>query len=65
MKFFSIGSPELFAWGWLWTMILLTSTSWIARITGVSHQHLADLKLFQRQILYGKLVTLGGKNLII
>jgi hypothetical protein len=25
--------------GWLWTMILLISASWVARITGVSHQH--------------------------
>jgi hypothetical protein len=23
--------------GWLWTLILLISTSWVARITGVSH----------------------------
>jgi hypothetical protein len=27
--------------GWLWTVILLISASWVARITGVSHQHLA------------------------
>jgi hypothetical protein len=25
--------------GWLWTVILLLSASWVARITGVSHQH--------------------------
>jgi hypothetical protein len=37
--FFEIGSLELFAWGWLQTMILLTSVSWVARITGVSHRH--------------------------
>jgi hypothetical protein len=24
--------------GWLWTMILLISASWVARITGVSHR---------------------------
>jgi hypothetical protein len=23
--------------GWLWTVILLISASWLARITGVSH----------------------------
>jgi hypothetical protein len=27
--------------GWLWTVILLISDSWVARITGVSHQCLA------------------------
>jgi hypothetical protein len=27
--------------GWLQTIILLVSTSWVARIIGVSHQHLA------------------------
>jgi hypothetical protein len=27
--------------GWPWTIILLTSASWVARIIGVSHQHLA------------------------
>jgi hypothetical protein len=25
--------------GWLWITILLISASWVARITGVSHQH--------------------------
>jgi hypothetical protein len=28
--------------GWLWNVILLTSASWVARITGVSHQHLLN-----------------------
>jgi hypothetical protein len=32
---FKLGSWELFAWGWLWTMILLTSASWVAGITPV------------------------------
>jgi hypothetical protein len=27
--------------GWLWTTILLISVSWVARIIGVSQQHLA------------------------
>jgi uncharacterized membrane protein YcfT len=26
--------------GWLWTMILLISAFWVARITGMSHLHL-------------------------
>jgi hypothetical protein len=26
--------------GWLWIAILLISASWVAKITGVSHQHL-------------------------
>jgi hypothetical protein len=25
--------------GWLWTVVLLISASWVARITGVRHQH--------------------------
>jgi hypothetical protein len=38
MFFFKIGSQGLFAWGWLWTAILLISASWVARITRVSYQ---------------------------
>jgi hypothetical protein len=30
--------------GWLWTVILLISASWVARITGVSHWHLGHLE---------------------
>jgi hypothetical protein len=41
--FFEIGSLELFAQGWLQTVILLISASWVARIIGVSHWHLAGL----------------------
>jgi hypothetical protein len=29
--------------GWLWTVNLLNSASWEARITGMSHQHRDDL----------------------
>jgi hypothetical protein len=29
--------------GWLWTMIFLISASWVARITGVSHWHPAQI----------------------
>jgi hypothetical protein len=35
MGFFEIGSLKLFAWGWLWTSVLI-SASWVARITDVS-----------------------------
>jgi hypothetical protein len=38
MGFFKIGSCQVFVQGWLRTVILLISASWIARITGVSHQ---------------------------
>jgi hypothetical protein len=36
--FFEIGCWELFAQGWLRTEILLIYASWVARITGMSHQ---------------------------
>jgi hypothetical protein len=29
--------------GWPWTTILLISASWIARITGINHRHLARI----------------------
>jgi hypothetical protein len=35
--------------GWLQTAILLISASWVAGITGVSHQHPADPLCFARQ----------------
>jgi hypothetical protein len=41
MGLFKIGSPKLFAQDWLQTSILLISASWVARITVVSHWHLA------------------------
>jgi hypothetical protein len=34
---FKIGSCKLFAQGWVWTLIVLISGSWVARITGMSH----------------------------
>jgi hypothetical protein len=40
--FFEIGFCELFALGWLRTSILLISASWVARVTGVSRQCLAQ-----------------------
>jgi hypothetical protein len=36
---------------WLWTEILLISASWVARITGMSHQHLATFWKFDRYSL--------------
>jgi hypothetical protein len=44
--FFERGSCELFAWGWLQTMILLMSASQVARIIGVSHQRPACYLFF-------------------
>jgi hypothetical protein len=38
MSFFKIGSLELLARGWLWTIILLIAASWVARTTGMSHR---------------------------
>jgi hypothetical protein len=36
--------------GWLWTMILLISASWVARITDMSHKHPALLLLLYRKL---------------
>jgi hypothetical protein len=36
-----VGSCGTTCLGWLWTSILLISASWVARITGASHWHLA------------------------
>jgi hypothetical protein len=33
--------------GWLWTVILLISASWVARITGINHQRLALMWLVE------------------
>jgi hypothetical protein len=41
MGFFKIGSWELFARGQIQTTVLLIFDSWVARITGVRHWHLA------------------------
>jgi hypothetical protein len=38
--------------GWLRTTILLISTSWVVGITGVSHQHLDELYIFNWWFLY-------------
>jgi hypothetical protein len=38
MGFFKIESRKLFAWGYLWTAILLICASWIPRITSVSQE---------------------------
>jgi hypothetical protein len=44
--FIEIWSHELFAWAGFEPTILLISASWVARITGVSHQHLAPFCFF-------------------
>jgi hypothetical protein len=44
--FFEIGSPELFASGWLQTAIFLISASSVARIAGVSYQHQDFFNMF-------------------
>jgi hypothetical protein len=36
--FFEMESRRTICLGWLWTVILLISASWVARITGMSHQ---------------------------
>jgi hypothetical protein len=38
-----MGFFKLFACGWLWSVILLFSTSWVARIMGMSHWRQAKL----------------------
>jgi hypothetical protein len=47
-----IRSPKLFALGWLRTAILLISASWVAGITGVSHQCPADNLLLMNHLIY-------------
>jgi hypothetical protein len=46
LGFLKIGSSKLFALGWLRTVILLISASWVARVTGVSHWHPAQYTHF-------------------
>jgi hypothetical protein len=41
--FYEIGSLEICALGWLGTLILLISASWVAGITGMSHRCLVSL----------------------
>jgi hypothetical protein len=52
VRFFKIGSCELFAQGWLQITILLIFATWVARITGVSHQCLAAVLGFQLRTLW-------------
>jgi hypothetical protein len=55
--------------GWLWTEILLISASWVARITGLSHQHLDyNWKNFDLDVsssLHTNYLTFYGYNIII
>jgi hypothetical protein len=48
--FFEIVSHELFAQGWLRTMILLISASWIARITRTSYWRLVASPKFAESV---------------
>jgi hypothetical protein len=53
---------EIWSWesGLSLTVILLISASWVARITGVSHQHLALIITFQKY--YYPILFYGRKN---
>jgi hypothetical protein len=52
--FFRHRVPQTIFPGWLWTVILLISASWIARITGVSHQHPAHyLHFIDEKLRFG------------
>jgi hypothetical protein len=44
-RVFQDRSLQLFAWGWLWTVIFLISASWIGRIIGMSHWYQAFLPI--------------------
>jgi hypothetical protein len=37
--------------GWLWNVLLLISASWVAWITGVTHQHMAPFLSYELQII--------------
>jgi hypothetical protein len=51
MDFFEIASCKVFSWGWFWTEIILTSASWVTRITDGSHWHpAAQIILMQGRI---------------
>jgi hypothetical protein len=52
MHFIKIGFLELFALGWLWTTVLLISASWVARITGMSHQRLDVFFSFRNVVCF-------------
>jgi hypothetical protein len=52
MAFFEIGSCKLFAWWWLWTVILPIAVYWVARISGVSHWHPAQIGIFWLNIFW-------------
>jgi hypothetical protein len=39
MSFFEMGVLQTICRDWLWMAILLIPASWVARITGLSHQH--------------------------
>jgi energy-coupling factor transporter transmembrane protein EcfT len=63
--FFEIGSLELFDRDWLGTVILLISASWVARITGMSHQHLVvfyNIKIWINLLFFSFMISLYWKH---
>jgi hypothetical protein len=50
MGFFKIVSQTVCS-GWLQTEMLLVSASWVARITGMSHQHPTECMFLNRVLL--------------
>jgi hypothetical protein len=50
--FFEVRSCELFPSDWLRTAILLISTSWVARITGMSHWYLTPTLSYCNTIVH-------------
>jgi hypothetical protein len=51
MGFFQARVSQTICLGWLWTSIPLISASWVARIAGVSHWHLAHYAYFKVELL--------------
>jgi hypothetical protein len=56
-RFFEIGSHGTICPGWLQTVILLISASWVATIIGVRHQHQAHQPIFQLRFVLLSFVT--------
>jgi hypothetical protein len=59
--FFEIGSHRTICPDWLGRVILLISTSWVARIRGVSHRHLCVILW----LLFGPFVSWGAEGHVI
>jgi hypothetical protein len=50
---------------WLWTMILLISSPWVARITGVSHWHLSEVGVFASNFISFVAYCLSKRDTIV